>query len=149
MRKFINLVALAALLFVPSLAKAQCTDGTPCQFTVVGNDSYGDGWEGSLTIYRNNAQLATFTVDDYDNTMTYTVCQGDLIRIDWSGSDQYGENTFTITAADGTAYVTNGHGNTYAPSGTVVEFTACPTCIPIRQRHRQRQHHRSMERHQQ
>ena len=132
MRKFINLVALAALLFVPSLAKAQCTDGTPCQFTVVGNDSYGDGWEGSLTIYRNNAQLATFTVDDYDNTMTYTVCQGDLIRIDWSGSDQYSENTFTITAGDGTAYVTNGHGYTYAPSGTVVEFTACPTCIPIR-----------------
>ena len=130
MRKFINLIALAALLFVPWVAKAQCTDGTPCQFTIAGEDSYGDGWEGSLTIYRNNVQMATFTVASSTNTQTFTVCQGDLIRIDWSGQDQYYENTFTITGGDGTVYISNGQGYTFAPSGTVVEFAACPTCIP-------------------
>ena len=88
MRKFINLIALVALLFVPWVAKAQCTDGTPCQFTIAGEDSYGDGWEGSLTIYRNNVQMATFTVASSTNTQTFTVCQWDLIRIDWSGNDQ-------------------------------------------------------------
>ena len=132
MKKLINLVALAALLFVPWHATAQCTDGTPCQFTIVGNDSYGDGWEGSLTIYRNNAQLSTFTVDVDDNTQTFTVCQGDLIRIEWSGSDQYNENSFSITSADGSVNISNAHGRTYAPSGTVVEFAACPTCLPVR-----------------
>ncbi len=130
MRKFINLIALAALLFVPWVAKAQCTDGTPCQFTIAGEDSYGDGWEGSLTIYRNNVQMTTFTVASSTNTQTFTVCQGDLIRIDWSGNDQYNENDFTITGGDGTVYISNGHGYTYAPSGTVVEFAACPTCVP-------------------
>ncbi|MBR6899199.1 MAG: fibronectin type III domain-containing protein [Bacteroidales bacterium] len=132
MKKLINLVALAALLFVPWHATAQCTDGTPCQFTIVGNDSYGDGWEGSLTIYRNNAQLSTFTVDVDDNTQTFTVCQGDLIRIEWSGSDQYNENSFSITSADGSVNISNAHGRTYAPNGTVVEFAACPTCLPVR-----------------
>ena len=130
MKKFINLLALAALLFVPWVAKAQCTDGTPCQFTIAGDDSYGDGWEGSLTIYRNNVQLATFTVSASTNTQTFTVCQGDVVRIDWSGNDQYYENNFTITGGDGTVYISDGHGYTYAPSGTVVEFAACPTCIP-------------------
>lgn len=130
MKKIINLIALAALLFVPWVAKAQCTDGTPCQFTIAGDDSYGDGWEGGLTIYRNNVQMATFTVASSTNTQTFTVCQGDLIRIDWSGQDQYYENTFTITGGDGTVYISNGQGYTFAPSGTVVEFAACPTCIP-------------------
>lgn len=132
MRKIINLMAFAAVLFVPWHAKAQCTDGTPCQFTVAGEDSYGDGWEGSLTIYRNNVQMSTFTVSEETNTETFTVCQGDVIRIDWTGSDQYRENTFTITGGDGTMYVNNAHGYTYAPSGTVVEFMACPTCLPVR-----------------
>ena len=130
MKKFLrNVLPLVALLVLPWVAKAQCTDGTPCQFTIVGEDSYGDGWEGSLTIYRNNVQMSTFTVDASTNTQTFTVCQGDLVRIDWSGSDQYYENTFTITGGDGTVYISNGAGHNYAPSGTVVEFAACPTCI--------------------
>ncbi|MBQ8702964.1 MAG: fibronectin type III domain-containing protein [Bacteroidales bacterium] len=129
MKKYLQMIALVAAMAFPWMAGAQCTDGTPCTFTIAGEDSFGDGWEGSLTIYRNNVQLSTFTVDEDDNTQTFTVCQGDLVRIDWSGNDQYNENTFTITGGDGTVYVSNAHGYTYAPSGTVVSFTACPTCL--------------------
>ena len=129
MKKFLWTLLLAAFL-MPMAAHAQCTDGTPCQFTISGEDTYGDGWEGSLTIYRNNTQMAVFDVDDDDSTVVYTVCQGDTIRIEWTGSDNYGENFFTITS-NGMTYVSDAHGYTYAPSGTVVEFTACPSCLPV------------------
>ena len=129
MKKFLWTLLFAAFL-MPMAANAQCTDGTPCQFTIVGEDTYGDGWEGSLTIYRNNVQMSTFTVDEDDNTQVFTVCAGDLVRIDWSGSDQYGENFFTITS-NGIVMVSNAAGETYAPSGTVVEFVACPSCSPV------------------
>ncbi len=129
MKKFLLTLLFAAFL-MPMAANAQCTDGTPCQFTIVGEDTYGDGWEGSLTIYRNNVQMGTFEVDEDDSTQVYTVCAGDLVRIEWSGSDQYGENFFTISS-NGVTLVSNAAGEDYAPSGTVVEFTACPSCSPV------------------
>ena len=129
MKRLIKVLLLVALMAVPWVTQAQCTDGTPCSFTIAGVDDYGDGWEGSLTIYRNNVQMSTFEVSGSSNTQTFTVCSGDLVRIDWSGNDQYYENTFTITGGDGTVYVSNAHGYTYAPSGTVVEFAACPSCF--------------------
>lgn len=129
MKKFLWTLLFAAFM-MPMAAHAQCTDGTPCQFTIYGEDTWGDGWEGSLTIYRNNTQMATFEVDEDDSTAVYTVCAGDQIRIMWSGSDQYGENFFTISC-NGITYVSNAAGATYAPSGMVVEFTACATCLPV------------------
>lgn len=130
MKKLLWTLLFAAFL-VPAAASAQCTSGTPFQFTIYGEDTYGDGWEGDLLIYRNNVQMATFTVSVDENTQTYTVCDGDSVRIEWSGSDQYGENFFTITA-NGTVLVNNAAGVTYAPSGTVIEFLAeTPSCLPV------------------
>ena len=129
MKKFLLTLLFAAFL-MPMAANAQCTDGTPCQFTIVGEDTYGDGWEGTLTIYRNNVQMGTFEVDEDEYTQVYTVCAGDVVRIEWSGSDQYGENFFTISS-NGVTLVNYAAGEDYAPSGTVIEFAACPSCSAV------------------
>ena len=129
MKKFLWTLLFAALM-MPMAAHAQCTDGTPCQFTIYGEDSYGDGWEGDLYIYRNNVAYDTFTVEYDEDSLTYTVCAGDLIRIEWAGADQYYENYFTIIS-NGVTLVSNAAGITYAPSGTVVQFIACPSCSPV------------------
>ncbi len=122
------LTAMAMLL--PMTVKAQCDSGTPCTVSIYGYDSYGDGWEGSLTIYRNSTELQSFDVSDYEDSLILTVCQGDLIRIEWSGADNYQENTFTILNGPMTV-VEGAHGYTYASSGTVAEFSACPSCYPV------------------
>lgn len=128
--KFLTGLLTVMAMLLPMTVKAQCDSGTPCTVSIYGYDSYGDGWEGSLTIYRNNTTLQTFDVSDYEDSLILTVCQGDLIRVEWSGSDNYQENTFTILNGP-IAVVEDAHGYTYASSGTVAEFSACPTCLPI------------------
>lgn len=130
-QKFLVWLLAAMAILLPVTAKAQCDNGTPVTVTISGVDSYGDGWEGSLTIYRNNVQMSTFTVDEDEDELVLTVCQGDSIRVEWSGSDQYNENTFSIYNCTD-AVVTDAQGSSYAPSGVVASFEAnCPSCMPV------------------
>ena len=125
------LVAIVALALPVSVA-AQTT----CQIKIVGEDAYGDGWNGgSLAIMQGTTTVATFNAanaDDggqqvgaYDST-TVTVQSGTPVSFVWtSGSyddevtiwiyDGSGAMVFTVTEPDaGTIYTMN---------------TPCPSCI--------------------
>ena len=101
------LVAIVAMALPASVA-AQTT----CQIKIVGEDSYGDGWNGgSLAIIQGGTTVATFNAanaDDggqmegaYDSTLV-TVTSGEPVSFVWTSGSYDDEVTIWIYASDGT-----------------------------------------------
>ena len=72
--------------------------GTTCNITIVGYDSYGDGWNGNaINIIQNGITIATFTLpDDTLLTETFAVCDGTPVSFSWESGLYPGETSFEI-----------------------------------------------------
>ena len=130
MRKFINLIAFAALLFAPALAKAQCNDGElQCAVTIECHDSYGDGWNGNaINVFQGDVLRGSATVTSgHDATVEIAVCgSDDSLRFEWVSGNYSSECSYTIYNGDGTEL--------HSGSGALATFSAapvCPTCIKV------------------
>ena len=106
MRKFINLIAFAALLFAPALAKAQCNDGElQCAVTIECHDSYGGGWHGNaINVFQGDVLRGSATVTSgHDATVEIAVCgSDDSLRFEWVSGNYSSECSYTIYNGDGT-----------------------------------------------
>ena len=136
MKKFINLIAFAALLFAPALATAQCDDGElQCSVTIIATDSYGDGWNGAqISVYQGETLRGTVTVPsdggsghgNIPHTFEIPVCSGDSVTFQWTTGSYDSECSYTIL---------NGNDETiHTGSGamqTVSAMPVCPTCIKV------------------
>lgn len=136
MKKLINLLALATLLMVPSMAKAQCDDGElQCSVTIIATDSYGDGWNGAaINIYQGVTLRGTVTVPNdggsghgnIPHTFEVAVCSGDSVRFEWTSGSYNSECSYIIL---------NGNDDTiHSGSGSMPTITAevsCPNCIKV------------------
>ena len=69
------------LLFL-ALITSHLTFGQCCEYTLVGNDSYGDGWNGaSLNLMVNGVLTESFIALDEGSSWTFEVCDGDAIQL--------------------------------------------------------------------
>ena len=129
--KRISILFATLFLLVPFgyRTQAQC-DGTVCSITIQCTDDYGDGWEGSLNVYQGSSLVTNVTLPSGSyGEYTVAVCSSDSVRLEWSGSDIYNENHFTVLNGDGTVVVNNAWGYNYSNGQTVTTFAVvCPTC---------------------
>ena len=88
-----------------------CAGGT-CNVTIVGYDSYGDGWNGNaINIVQNGITVGTFTLaNDSLLTETFAICDEAAVSFSWVAGSFPAETSFELF--DGTnASVYTGSGS--------------------------------------
>ena len=120
------IVAIVAMAFSLNLS-AQTT----CSLTIVGEDAYGDAWNGGeLSIVQNGTVVATFDAANADNdgngpiqdTLVVTLQSGVHVDFLWSSGSYDDEVTIWVYNSDGdTLYEVN-----EPPAGAL--FSMCDPC---------------------
>ena len=87
-----------------------CTE--TCTFTLVLDDTYGDGWNGGeVTISQNGQTVGTYTIEDgYDATYTVTLCKGISAVIEYTQGSYPTENSFQLKDDNNFAVVSHSGG---------------------------------------
>ena len=87
-----------------------CTE--TCTFTLVLDDTYGDGWNGGeVTISQNGQTVGTYTIEDgYDATYTVTLCKGIAAVIEYTQGSYPTENSFQLKDDNNFAVVSHSGG---------------------------------------
>ena len=137
---------LAAVGFSIS-AFSQC-----CTYTIDGQDSFGDGWNGGFAnIYINGVLFTSFQVEDFplgngtNNSLSFTVCDGDNVEVQWNPGTWDSEVTFQISNPGGQvgswgpspsagivgSLVGDCSGTPPPTGGTQTGGTDCSTLAPI------------------
>ena len=124
MQKFLRFLTLVALTALPWVANAQ----NGCTIKVVGEDSYGDGWNGgALTVTQNSATVGSIglTSGSLDSLMV-NLTSSDPVTFTWSAGSYDSEVTIRIYDGSGTLMFT-----VSAPTSGVIYTmnTPCPTCL--------------------
>ena len=109
-----------------------CMPENQCNITIVGADSYGDGWSGNaINIIQDGVTIGTFTVaSGFNNTETYSVCTGVPVNFSWVEGSYADEANFEIRDGGNTVVYT-GNGDDLVED--IIFFTlndACPSCMP-------------------
>ena len=84
-----------------------------CLWNLVGNDAYGDGWQGGHVLVEFDGNAVQYAPHDDSDTFDIPITKGSAYTISYvsgtpgSGAGAPGyeeENTYTLTAPDGTTY---------------------------------------------
>lgn len=68
-----------------------------CQYTIIMNDSYGDGWNGGIITVSSGAQSSQFTLaTGFSDTMTFDVFDGQALSFSWVEGEYPYEVSYTI-----------------------------------------------------
>ena len=110
-------------------AKAQC------DYTVVMQDAYGDGWNGaSIDMSVNGVVMTSFTVSSTAATAdsgSYSTYSGDNVEFYFNSGTWDTEITFQITAPDGSSVGSYGpYANNSGNDGSVWVGVSNSTCAP-------------------
>ena len=108
--------------------------GATCNITIVGNDSYGDGWNGNaIDIIQNGTTIATFTLTaDSTLTETFTVCSEAPVSFSWVSGLYASETSFEIfDASDSSVYVGVGSSMTDGTFYTLNDACSATPPTPV------------------
>jgi hypothetical protein len=123
---------LIAAMCVPWVTQAQCPDGaTPCSFTVVAHDSYGDGWNGNgFNVYQHDSLIASVTLasGSYEE-IDVPFCPGDSVTLTWVSGLYAGEVSCDVFNGNGETVVTLATATGLSTGDVVATFMPlCTTC---------------------
>jgi len=107
-----------------------CMPEDKCAITIVGTDSYGDGWgSASITVMQNGTSVGSFTVSGSSTTTSYNVCHNAPVSFVWNTGGYFdNECNFTILFSDSIAAF-SGNGDDVTGTFYTLE-NACPSCAP-------------------
>ncbi len=89
-------------LLLLSLLASTLTFGQCCDYTLVGNDSYGDGWNGGyLNLMVNGVLVESFVAVDQGSSFTFQVCDDDAIELEYFSGEYENENTWFLLGGAG------------------------------------------------
>lgn len=107
-----------------------CT-GNYCNITIVGSDSYGDGWNGgSINVMQAGNVIGSFAVDNSEATATFSVCGDYPVNFIWNTGSYDGEVSFVIYDGGGAAVYTCTDASSIASNFFTLD-NACPSCLPV------------------
>ena len=103
-----------------------CGNGT-CVVTIVGHDSYGDGWNGNaINIVQNGETVGTFTLSDgSDQTTGYCVTEGQPISFSWTTGSYSYETSFQVVNAEGVTVADISDGSVLTGGETFLALDNC------------------------
>ena len=110
-------------------ARTDCAGGS-CQITIVGTDSYGDGWNnGTLYFVQNGELVGYFTISSGSTlTETYNVCGGAPVFFGWIPGQYDYEVSFQIFDGSGAVVCTIADASTITGDTVYAMYTPCPSC---------------------
>ena len=113
-------------------ATTDCESGS-CQITIVGNDSYGDGWNGNtIQIIQGGTVIGAFTFSSgYTSTETFSVCSGVPVSFSWTIGSYASETSFEIRNADNYPLYIVEDGSELSAGVFLTMNNACTSCIPV------------------
>ena len=116
------LVAIVAMA-LPLSASAQDS----CTIRIVGEDSYGDGWNGgTVTVTQSGSTVATFTLSSGDSDSTTVTVTNAPLTITWTAGSYDGEVTLWIYHSSGVLL----YSATQPTAGTLLSMSApCSACF--------------------
>ena len=136
-RKLISRIVLAGVactaLYMTSVA--QC-----CDHHLVMHDSYGDGWNGGfLEVRLNGSSIGTYSATGFGSSAIFTVCNGDVMELEYTAADWENENTYQLYGPFGEVIFADGPNpavgivsTSIGDCATIPEPGAVPcTALPI------------------
>ncbi len=113
-------------------ATTDCESGS-CQITIVGNDSYGDGWNGNtIQIIQGGTVIGAFTFSSgYTSTETFSVCSGAPVSFSWTIGSYASETSFEIRNADNYPLYIVEDGSELSAGVFLTMNNACTSCVPV------------------
>lgn len=92
---FFRAVCLFAIGSFANALSAQC-----CEYNLLMQDSYGDGWNGgTLEVMVNNVSIGVFSAVDFGSSASISICTGDSFELIYSGGDYENENVYQLVDA--------------------------------------------------
>lgn len=105
-----------------------------CEYLLVMEDDYGDGWNGGILTINTGGNSTTYTLDfiaGYYGEAYITVADGDAIQMSYIGGSFPYEVSYTLYDANGLPVFQDGQGGATPMTGVVYTGTvACPSCPP-------------------
>jgi len=99
--------------------------GTPCNWTLDMQDSWGDGWNGaSVTFTFEGINLGDYTISGASGSQTVPVPDGGDVTISFNSGDYDEEVTYQIYDPEGTLVFSDGPNPTIGDAYTATN--ACP-----------------------
>jgi hypothetical protein len=112
---------------------AGCAAEDQCTITIVGEDSFGDGWNGNaINIMQSGVTVGTFTLPSSTSSLTesFSVCSGIPVSFSWVSGSYASETSFEIHDG-GNSVVFTGAGSDMVGGNTFFTMNdACPSCLP-------------------
>lgn len=85
-------LTLFLALLLSSTAYTQC-----CQYNLVMQDSYGDGWnDGYLEVFVNDTLIGKYAAGGWGSKETFEVCDNDMLRLQYTPGMYEEEYTYRI-----------------------------------------------------
>jgi hypothetical protein len=127
MNKLLRLLSLALLLTVAQSLNAQCT------YSILLEDSFGDGWNGGVLTVTNGGNTNTFTLNNFtddgiDSIVTFAVTAGLPLQLSWIPGFFDDEVSFSMFNGDGSLVYASGN-LPLAPNLIYATTAQCPSCL--------------------
>jgi hypothetical protein len=101
--------ATLAVLFMLGLGQYTSVHAQCCDYTLIMQDTYGDGWNGgNLQVLINNVSVGVFAATGNGSSVNFTVCTGDAISLIYSSGDWEEENSYVLQDASYNTVFQNG-----------------------------------------
>ena len=108
-----------------------CADAS-CDITIVGADSYGDGWNGNaIDVMQAGVVVGNFTIaTGNSNSETYSICSSAPVSFRWVNGNYAYETSFQIYDGGNSLVYTGAGSDMSADSIFFTLANACPSCLP-------------------
>lgn len=112
---------MKSLLLCISLSWTPFFLGQCCDYTLVGSDSYGDGWNGAyLNLSVNGVLVEGFTVFEEGSSFIFEVCDGETVDLEYFPGDYENENSWFLLGGAGNLIASDGPEPQVGATGTFV-----------------------------
>lgn len=118
---------------IVTINAATACGGTTCNISIVGADSYGDGWNGNaINVMQAGVTIGTFTLTSGASyTESFSVCSGTPVAFAWVEGNYADEASFQILDGGNTTVHSVADGSTLVDGAVFYTLTdACPACLP-------------------
>ena len=115
---FLQGIFISALVFffIPQKLLAQC-----CDYTLILQDDYGDGWNGAeLEVFINSESFGVFSAEEFGNNVLIPTCNGEEITLNYSTGEYENENSYVLLASGGVLISSDGPEPSEGESGPFI-----------------------------
>lgn len=80
-----------------------------CDYTLVMQDSYGDGWNGAeIELFIDEESQGSFSAEDFGTNQVFSTCNDESISLVYSSGEYENENSYLLVAAGGVVVYSDG-----------------------------------------